>query len=833
MITNGPARIFTQESIESWFAKLSDCNWESQFSSPTLIEGRNLYKKGILSGIDVSEDQVIFIRKINREESYSVIEWNDRKKIDFRTSIDNESEGQAIAVAGIYELEELISEIHQDDPMLARTIEEKKAEESINNDQEEEKVPAELYSHRLLISLQVSKRNGLVASPFWVNDLGQRTSPYSPDKSEEIKVDRSELMRFVREATDHEFKFEKETGSFRLQDWNLVAGFASEALRNWDNHFKLEFSDDAALLKKGNRSLQWELEAKNRDSLTMSLSESFLLDGKKLKESHFNLFRKIGKNHTFLRGHGLVKLEENQIEDFEWWKQNRADPITGKWPRYMLFSLFARKYLKMNQDGELAKWQGKIRDLEKNKEETQIKFLRPYQRTGVSRIKLLHHLGCHTLLADEMGLGKTVQALAVLYSTEKSKLPDLVVCPASVVPVWIKEAKTHFPKLQTAVLSQGQNFINSSIQPNLWVASYTQLRRHRQLLEQVEFRHAVLDEAQMIKNPKAKGTQACLSIRSTYRMALSGTPIENSALDLWTIFRFLMPGLLGSRKDLEKSLSIDSIKIHSILQRQVAPFVLRRLKKDVAKELPPKIEAELPCRLNQEQLNTYRKLTEEGILKHGTDLKEAIKHSPTHLFSLLTRLRQTCCDLSLLPGCPKGGPIGIKSEILLQKIHDLKSSNSKAIVFSQFTSYLNILENDIRKEFTDIKLLKLTGATRDRAKPVVEFQNTPKPAIMLASLKAAGLGITLTAADYVFIMDPWWNPAIEEQAIDRAHRIGREKPTFIYRLIAQGTIEERVRQLQRDKKETFKQIIGDMDKPTQLSKHFSDLKDLIKYQEIS
>jgi SNF2 family DNA or RNA helicase len=343
----------------------------------------------------------------------------------------------------------------------------------------------------------------------------------------------------------------------------------------------------------------------------------------------------------------------------------------------------------------------------------------------------------------------------------------------------------------------------------------------------------VLDEAQMIKNPKAKGTQACLSIRSTYRMALSGTPIENSALDLWTIFRFLMPGLLGSRKDLEKSLSADSLKIHSILQRQVAPFVLRRLKKDVAKELPPKIEAELPCRLNQEQLNTYRKLAEEGILRHGTDLKEAIKHSPTHLFSLLTRLRQTCCDLSLLPGFPKGGPIGIKSEILLQKIHDLKSSNSKAIVFSQFTSYLNILENDLRKEFTDIKLLKLTGATRDRAKPVDEFQNTPKPAIMLASLKAAGLGITLTAADYVFIMDPWWNPAIEEQAIDRAHRIGREKPTFIYRLIAQGTIEERVRQLQRDKKETFKQIIGDMDKPTQLSKHFSDLKDLIKYQEIS
>ena len=204
-----------------------------------------------------------------------------------------------------------------------------------------------------------------------------------------------------------------------------------------------------------------------------------------------------------------------------------------------------------------------------------------------------------------------------------------------------------------------------------------------------------------------------------------------------------------------------------------------------------------------------------------------------HLFSLLTRLRQTCCDLSLLPGIERNESSGIKSEILLQKLDDLSKSGTKAIVFSQFTSYLQILEKDISKRLPGIKLLKLTGTTRDRAQPVEEFQSHPDSAIMLASLKAAGLGITLTAADYIFLMDPWWNPAVEQQAIDRAHRIGRQKPTFIYRLIAQGTIEERVRQLQISKKETFDEVIGTLEKPTRLSEYFSDLNELIKLEEIN
>ena len=212
-------------------------------------------------------------------------------------------------------------------------------------------------------------------------------------------------------------------------------------------------------------------------------------------------------------------------------------------------------------------------------------------------------------------------------------------------------------------------------------------------------------------------------------------------------------------------------------------------------------------------------------------MNQAFKQAPTHIFSLLTRLRQVCCDLALLPWREGFQPSGTKGEILLEKLRDLTISGSKIIVFSQFTSYLSILKKRIAEQVPDLKILELTGSTRNRTLPVETFENFDGPAVILASLKAAGLGVTLKSADYVFLMDPWWNPAIEEQAIDRAHRIGRTKPTFIYRLVTKGTVEERVRMLQLSKKETFQKIIGDMDRPSALADHFSSLKDLVELND--
>ena len=243
-----------------------------------------------------------------------------------------------------------------------------------------------------------------------------------------------------------------------------------------------------------------------------------------LGTQHIRRVTKARQGATFIRGHGLVRLDQAQVEDFEWWQRNRGDAKRAQWPRYMLFSLFARKYLRTRADGQLDHWRESIKALDTNGVGKKFTFLRPYQKQGVAHLHALHSLGCHPLLADEMGLGKTMQTLALLSSQTSQDLPDLVTCPASVVPVWVKEAAKHFPKLKVRILRKEETF-DQTDEPCLWVASYTQLRRHRHLLDKVEFRYAVLDEAQLIKNPKAKVTQACLSIEARNRLALSGTPI--------------------------------------------------------------------------------------------------------------------------------------------------------------------------------------------------------------------------------------------------------------------------------------------------------------------
>ncbi len=833
MISNGPSRTFTREAVKAWLARLSTADWETKIPKTQLQEGRKFYREGRLSAIDLQSGQAIVTQKVNREETYSVIEWNG-KGPEIRTSVEDEEFGIVLATAGLYEIEELISEIHEDDPLLddleAPEDEQKEpdSEPAAEDEPQEDTSPDQIP---LLILLEVSNKNGLTATPMWQKDAEEKIPAYGKTALEEIEqADRPALMRFVAEAGERGFVFDKVKGVFSMKDWKKVALLAEDALSRWDKAFSLEFSGDAHLLREGQRVLSWEIEARSRDSSSMTLRENFRLGSLRLGVEHSRKITRAKNGTTFIRGHGLVRLDQDQLDDFEWWQRNRGDSKRANWPRYMLFSLFARKYLRARQDGKLAAWQSSIREPQTNGIAKRFSFLRPYQRDGVAHIHALHKLGCHGLLADEMGLGKTVQTLALIMGNKEKDLPDLVTCPASVVPVWIREAKERFPKLKVKMLNKENQFTDQS-ECCLWVASYTQLRRHRSLLEKFAFRYAILDEAQLIKNPKAKITQTCLSINARHRLALSGTPIENTALDLWTIFRFLMPGLLGGRKDMERDLAESPEDTLKLLRRQVTPFVLRRVKSEVATELPPKLETELACPLNDEQRKEYRKLAEGAIERHGEDLQAAIKEAPTHVFSLLTRLRQTCCDLGLLPWREHLPPTGSKGDLLIEKLGDLASSKAKVLVFSQFTSFLTILKKNIRLSHPDLPILELTGSTRDRSTPVETFESSQGPTVMLASLKAAGLGVTLKSADYVFLMDPWWNPAVEEQAIDRAHRLGRDKPTFIYRLVAQGTIEERVRNLQLEKKETFRKIIGEMDKPSGLADHFTSLKELIELKD--
>ena len=836
MISKGPARTFTREAVEAWLFRLTESDWEKFIDKENLHRGRSYYRDGAISTIDVQSGQIIVTQKINRVETYSVIEW-ENKKPEIRTSSHDESFGISLGAAGLYEIEELVAEVHDEDPLLEHVsnIEPEKhsedtegsdAKANVNDDQ-----PAVNEIAPVSVSIEICSKNGLTATPFWITSKSKRTKVYSKENHfDSSSTDRPTLMSFIAESGKVGFSFEKKKGLFRLKEWKKIAQFTDKILPSWESIYKIELIGEAKLLRHGKRKLSWEIEARSRDNDEMSLREAFKLGSLRLGIEQSKKLLKTNDGSAFITGHGFVQIENNQLEDFKWWQKNRGDTKRANWPRYMLFSLFARKYLKARPDGNLSKWRESIKQASKKQNSKRFTFLRPYQKDGVSHLNTLHKLGCHGLLADEMGLGKTIQTLAIIEEGKTCQYPDIVICPASVVPVWIKESKERFPKIKTKILNKESNF---SKEPKnfLWIASYTQLRRHRHLLGKIKFRYAVLDEAQLIKNPKAKVTQACLSIEAQNRLALSGTPIENSALDLWTIFRFLMPGLLGGRKEMENELSLKPDETAQLIRKQITPFVLRRLKKEVATELPPKIENEISCVLNENQRNEYKQIAEGAIKSHGNNLQLAMKERPTHVFSLLTRLRQVCCDPALLPWNENKKTTSAKTELLLDKLSDLSSTGSKVIVFSQFTSFLKILKVQILERMPKLKLFELTGETKDRKLPVQGFENHKESAVILASLKAAGLGVTLKSADYVFLMDPWWNPAIEEQAIDRAHRIGRTKPTFIYRLVTKGTVEERVQNLQNSKKEIFQKIIGDIDRPSGLADHFSTLRDLVDLTE--
>ena len=442
----------------------------------------------------------------------------------------------------------------------------------------------------------------------------------------------------------------------------------------------------------------------------------------------------------------------------------------------------------------------------------------------------MHHLcdvGCHGLLADEMGLGKTLQVLTLLATRAQLDLPSLIVCPASVVPVWQEEIQRFYPHLVVDVLKNGHDF-TARKDAVVWLASYTQLRKHRALLEKQSFAYAVLDEGQFIKNPDAKVTQTCFAVRARHRLVLSGTPLENRQLDLWSIFRFLLPGLLGSRVAFEASLTQDRAGTLDRLRAQLAPFILRRTKNEVATELPQKVEMELLCPLTEVQRAEYAKICAEGLDRLGDDVSAALREKSFGFLALLTRLRQVCCDPDLLPWMNSPLADSGKINLLVEKLAEVIASGHKVVIFSQFVMLLDRVRQALAENFPELPRYELTGVTLDRLKPVHSFQHAKGAAVMLVSLKAAGTGITLHAADYVFLLDPWWNPAVEAQAVDRVHRIGQKSTVFVYRMVTAGTIEERIQALQASKKDLFDRIVGGLGGDFDLSRHFSSLRDLVQ-----
>jgi superfamily II DNA or RNA helicase len=444
--------------------------------------------------------------------------------------------------------------------------------------------------------------------------------------------------------------------------------------------------------------------------------------------------------------------------------------------------------------------------------------LRPYQKEGVAWLCFLRANGFGGILADEMGLGKTLQVLAHLDALKKindrpEAAPSLVVCPTSLVFNWEAEAGKFTPGLRVLALHGPQRHEKFAQIPrhDLVLTSYALLRRDAEQYRGIEFDTIVLDEAQHIKNRQTQNAQAVKAARARHRLVLTGTPLENSVLDLWSIFDFLMPGYLGSAQDFRERYETAIVRDKSgaaqaRLARRLRPFLLRRRKRDVAADLPEKIEQISYCELGEDQRALYKEVLEAGR-REMLNAAAGPAQSRMIVLTSLLRLRQICCDARLLNlDSAATAPSG-KTELFLELLEAALDGGHRVLVFSQFTSMLALLRQELSAQ--QIAFCYLDGATSQRAQVVQKFQNDPAIPVFLISLKAGGVGLNLTGADTVIHFDPWWNPAVEAQATDRAHRIGQKKVVTSYKLITRGTVEEKILTLQNRKRILTQAMLGD------------------------
>ncbi|MEQ1841961.1 MAG: DEAD/DEAH box helicase, partial [Verrucomicrobiales bacterium] len=432
--------------------------------------------------------------------------------------------------------------------------------------------------------------------------------------------------------------------------------------------------------------------------------------------------------------------------------------------------------------------------------------LREYQLDGYRWMQFLITHGLNGILADDMGLGKTLQTLThILAEKETGRnrgLPSLIIAPTSVVENWQREGAKFTPGLSILILQGAERKAKYRSIPDhdIVMTSYALVYRDLEILKQYEFHLLALDEAQHIKNSVAQTTQAIAQLDSRHRLCLSGTPIENHLGELWSLMNFLMPGLLGTRElfqaNYRNPIEKDKSKARSeALARRVGPLILRRTKHDVAKELPPKTEIPHYIELNIEQKDLYETVRSTMDRHVREALKEMGRENQIVFLEALLKLRQICCHPQLLKkGAKDEG--SAKFDYLVELLETLRDEGHRVLIFSQFTSMLSLIEAHLNT--VACTYLRLTGETKDRQSLVERFQGG-EGEVFLISLKAGGTGLTLTGADTVIHSDPWWNPAVEDQATDRAYRIGQDKPVFVHKLICQGTVEDRIQQMQRKK----------------------------------
>ncbi|MBV9104964.1 MAG: DEAD/DEAH box helicase, partial [Verrucomicrobia bacterium] len=649
------------------------------------------------------------------------------------------------------------------------------------------------------------------------------TSPTEAFVYKEGEAMRSRNVPFERESLrriqDAGFLGPSTTGEYLLRGQNVILSFFARDLPQLEKEWKVSIGSRFQHVTRNVERITPKLEiigsGENWFDFSFSLESA---QGQHFSATEVQRLLQMGQSVTRLRDGKLAILDPEGLEEFQAVLKD-CDPAQSR-PGIFRIERSQAAYVDA-AFGELAgasiqstpEWdswaraQRQLIPLQPEPLGSLEGILRPYQKEGVYWLRFLSRNGLGGILADEMGLGKTLQTLAFVRTLDG---PSLVVCPSSLLFNWVREAQKFVPELKVLCIEGADRakLFGRILESNLVLTSYPLLRRDIDRFRNFKFSSIILDEATHIKNPDTQNAQAAMALVGRHRFVLTGTPVENSVRDLWSILHFVLPGYLGQREDFRESYEIPisrgSEPERARLAKRLRPVMLRRVKRQVVKELPEKIEQISYCDLSPEQEELYQKLRQESRrkLEQLSGAKDQGRARMTMLTALL-RLRQVCCDLRLL-GQEAERPSG-KMELLEELLQEAIDGGHRVLLFSQFVSMLRLIRASMDE--AGIRYSYLDGETKDRARAVDEFQRSDSLPLFLISLKAGGVGLNLSAADTVIHFDPWWNPAIEAQASDRAHRIGQTRIVTSYSLIARGTVEEKILGLQQKKREVIRSTV--------------------------
>jgi len=617
--------------------------------------------------------------------------------------------------------------------------------------------------------------------------------------------------------------FEKTTAKYSMADENKIYEFLTSGVSMLTGLCEVNISDDFKKINiKYPRTMSMGVKlSSNLIKIDISKLEfdpaelKDILASYKRKKKYFRL-----KDGSFLNlDNEYFNTLQKLVEDLNVTEEELEEGHI-EMPKYR--SLYLDSLIKNNawiQAEKALSFKEMIRSINESDEsdfeisESLKKIMRSYQVTGFKWLNSLSKYSLGGILADDMGLGKTLQVISLLSSDRNSK-PSIVVCPTSLVYNWKSEIERFSPNISALIISgtssERCDLISSINDYDLILTSYDLVKRDIEYYENYEFKYCILDEAQYIKNSSTQNAKAVKLLKSEVRFALTGTPIENSLADLWSIFDFIMPGFLLSYSKFKDKYEIPIVRnedrdVLYRLNRQIQPFILRRLKKDVLKELPDKIETVTYAQMEAVQ----NKLYAAELMKLNKEFKNEIKEnsyekSQIKILSMLTRLRQICCDPALCFDNYDGG--SAKLDLCMEIVKNSIENNHKVLIFSQFTSMLRIIENNLK--LNNIEYFVLTGATKSAERlDLANKFNIDKTSVFLISLKAGGTGLNLTGADVVIHFDPWWNISAQNQATDRTHRIGQNNKVQVFKLITKNTIEEKIEKLQHSKKDLADSVI--------------------------